>query len=496
MKAKGVMKNVGGSIVMQAVNVLTNLILPPMIISAYGSQVNGLTATITQIISYMSLVGAGLSVAATQAMFKPLAENDEETVSGMMKATGNMFDRVGILYLLISFVTAFLYPLAMKGDLQYFFMVLLMLIMSMSGAMEFFATGRYRSLLHADRKVYVYSLIQSACLIFSTMLAALSIRLGLSILWTQAMITAVYVLRAAGLSVYVKRHYPYLKKNSTPINECVAKRSDAMYHQFIGLIITGSQAILLSVFVGLEAASIYGVYNLVFAGLNSICIQISNSVVPYLGRSYAIGNREDVRNRFGLFEITFLVLITILLATSLIMITSFINLYTKKADIEYADALLAVMFVSRGFASTFRLPAQGMINAAGFFKETKKAATIEACICIVVELAAVQRWGIYGVMAGNLAAVGWRSFEMVFFTNRQILFRDVRPSIIRIGQAALSIVVSYFLARLVVPVESIAGWTGWILYACVSVAISAAVAFVIFLTTEKKSFSMIIKMLV
>lgn len=486
MKAKGVLGNVGGSIVMQAVNILTNLILPPMIIACYGSKINGLTGTITQIISYVSLVGAGLSVATTQALYKPLAEDDKETVSGMMRATGNMFNRVGMMFVAIASLIALIYPFLIKSDLQYLFVVALMLIMSVSGAMEFFATGRYRSLLHADRKMYVYSLIQSACLIISTALAVTCIKLDLSILWTQGMISLVYVLRAIGLSIYVRRHYPYIKKDSEPINDCIAKRKDAMYHQLIGLVVTGSQSILLSIFVGLEAASIYGVYNIVFSGLQSICVQVSNSVVPYLGRTYAIGKKTDIIKKYDLFELVFFILITVIFATSFIMIQPFIGLYTKGADIEYVDELLAILFVIRGFSSCFRLPAQGLINAAGFFKETKRAATIEAIICIVVELVCVQFWGIYGIMVGNLAALVWRGFEMVLFTNKHIISRISSTSLIRIGQATAAIIGSYFLSKLFVPAVDINQWMKWIIYAVVSVAISGIVTLIIYIVTDRK----------
>lgn len=177
MKAKKVFTNVGGSLVMQAVNILTNLILPPLLISVYGSQVNGLISTVTQIISYISLVGAGLSTSIIQSLYKPLAENNHNKVSGMINAAGKMFNKVGIIFVTCALITSILYPLLVHSEMSYVYMTILMLVMSISGAMEFFATGRYRSLLYADRKIYVYSLIQSLCLLISTALAVLCVKL-------------------------------------------------------------------------------------------------------------------------------------------------------------------------------------------------------------------------------------------------------------------------------------------------------------------------------
>ena len=495
MKNKGVVGNIGGSIIMQAVNILSNLILPPLLISAYGSQLNGLVSTITQIISYVSLVGAGLSVATTQALYKPLADNDKETVSGMMRATGLMFNRVGCIFVAVASAVALVYPFVISSDLQYWYIVLLMIIMSISGAMEFFVTGRYRSLLYADRKIYAYSIIQSVCLVVSTVLAVLSIKLGFSILWTQFVVSTVYVLRALGLSIYVHRKYNYVRDDSKPIKECIAKRKDAMYHQLTGLVITGSQSILLSIFVGLEAASIYAIYNVVFSGLQSVCTQVSNAVVPYLGRLYAVDNKEVLAEKYNIFELVFNIFIAVVFASAFVLIDPFIAIYTKGADIQYADKLLALLFIARGFANTYRLPAQGLINAAGYFAETKRAATIEAGICLSVELVMVQFIGIYGIMIGNLAALAWRGFEMIVYTNRHIVCQTSRRSILRVIKDGVCIVLVYLMLHPVVSTAEISGYAIWIGYACAVTAVSVIVISAVYLLSERKQLATAIRLI-
>lgn len=496
MSSKGIFSNVAGSLIMQVVNIMSNLILPPLLIAAYGSQCNGLTSTISQLISYISLVGAGISVSTTQALYKPLAENDNKTVSGMMNATGNMFNKMGMIFVFIAFAVSFIYPLFIHTSMDYFMVVLLMMVMSISGAMEFFSTGRYRSLLQADRKIYVYTLIQSFCLLFSTLLAVLAIYLKLNIIWTQAMISFVYILRAFCLHFYVSRRYKYLDKRTRPINRVISKRKDAMYHQLIGLIVTGSQSIILSIFVGLEAASIYAIYNVVFSGLQSICVQISNSVVPYIGRLYVMKNKNNLKLKYSSFELVFFMFITIIFATTFVMIKSFITLYTKGADINYVNYYLIILFVIRGFASCFRLPSQGLISASGFFAETKRAATIEAAICIFFELALVNYCGIYGIMFGNIAALIWRGFEMILFTNRQIIVRNSALSILRVIKCTFIICVIYFVSNIILPLTMITSFSTWIIFAVIVTFFSIIVTLLIYLLTEKGNIKSAIKLLI
>lgn len=78
MKLRKVAKNAGASFITQIVNIITNFILPPLLIATYGSQINGLVTTIKQLMSYIKLVGAGISVATTHSLYKPIAKQDHK----------------------------------------------------------------------------------------------------------------------------------------------------------------------------------------------------------------------------------------------------------------------------------------------------------------------------------------------------------------------------------------------------------------------------------
>ena len=54
---KKVLKNIFASALPQIMNIITNLILPSMIILRFGSEINGLISSIKVIISYVSIVG-------------------------------------------------------------------------------------------------------------------------------------------------------------------------------------------------------------------------------------------------------------------------------------------------------------------------------------------------------------------------------------------------------------------------------------------------------
>ena len=58
----------------QIVTALFGFVLPSMILNTYGANLHGYTTTVSNIMSYVALVNAGLAPAAVQALYEPLAK--------------------------------------------------------------------------------------------------------------------------------------------------------------------------------------------------------------------------------------------------------------------------------------------------------------------------------------------------------------------------------------------------------------------------------------
>ena len=474
MKSKSILqRNIYSSILPQFVNILSNFILPTMIIVAYGSQVNGLVSTIRTIISYVALVGAGIATATTQALYAPVANSNTEEVKGMLKAADNMFNHWGYIYLLLVSFISLLYPFLIESDIDYLTMVSLLLVMSVSGASEFFIVGRCRSLLYANQKVYVCSQIQALSLFISLLFAVVLLKLEVNIILVQLSISFVYILRAILLRWYVNKEYPEFVnlKNVAPIKKATEKRKDAMLHQLTGLVVTSSQTVILSMMVGLEAASIFAVYNIIFSGIYSICSNINVAVTPFLGKVFAVGTLKQVYEKYQLCEISFYLICSFVFGVTVFVILPFVALYTQHADINYIYHDFAILFVIVQFFSIYRLPSNALINVAGHYKETRLRAIIEALICFVSSIIFTYLYGMYGVLLGTGCAIGWRCLDIIFYSHHILLHVSVKKSLFRFLRCLIIIIISYFISnRIEITISS---YLSWILYSiCISIFIS------------------------
>ena len=67
MRFKKALKNLIFNVLQQVVNIIVNFIMPPILVSTFGSTLNGLVSTIRQIMQYVQLTGAGIAQASTFA---------------------------------------------------------------------------------------------------------------------------------------------------------------------------------------------------------------------------------------------------------------------------------------------------------------------------------------------------------------------------------------------------------------------------------------------
>ena len=88
------MKNLFFSLAYEALLILLGLILPKLIIATYGSEVNGLTSTINQILIVINLLQAGAVGASIYQMYAPVANNDQEEINRIMSTSQRYFRRL------------------------------------------------------------------------------------------------------------------------------------------------------------------------------------------------------------------------------------------------------------------------------------------------------------------------------------------------------------------------------------------------------------------
>jgi len=444
----------------QVTNTIVNIIIPPLIIGRFGSAVNGLISTIKQILGYVQLVGAGISESTVVSLYKPIADDDKKHISSIFNACSVSFTKMGIVFNVLSVLVAFVYPIFVKEDINYMFLVCLILVLSIAGASEFYVIGKCRTLLIADQKIYIVNIAQIAGAIANLLVTVVLISLDQNILIIQAGASIVYAMRILIVYLYVKKHYSFLNKKEMPDFNAISKRKAATVHQLSGLISFGSQTIFVSVFCGLAEASVYSVYNLVFTGINTILSTVSSALLATIGTIAASEGKEKLKKVFSLYESMYYLLVFVMYTITYIMFLSFVKIYTAGAtDANYVREEFALLFCIMGITNCLRTPGGTLINAVGHYEETKNRALIEMAICFCLECILVFKFKAVGVLIATIVAYLYRTVDVFVYSNRRILEQSIKNTIIKVGvNVLLYILFAYVGCLIAVDAGNFATW--------------------------------------
>ena len=221
---------------------------------------------------------------------------------------------------------------------------------------------------------------------------------------------------------------------------------------------------------------------LVVNAVNQLMTSFFNGLTAGFGEVIAKGEQSVLKKSYSSFEYMFFVILFVAVACMGALILPFISVYTMNMeDVQYVRPIAAALFTTLIFLQNIRIPAMTIICAAGHYKQTRHQAIAEAAINIIVSLALVWKWGMNGVLIGTVCSYGYRSFEMIDYTNRHLVRGTAGVSFSRIIRNAVAVAVLIVAGIHLIP-QDMQSFVNWFLYACamgsVSVIIVAGVNYI------------------
>ena len=470
---------------------ISGLILPRLILEAFGSEANGLVNSITQYLGFSVVLRAGVGNVTRAALYKPLADENMDQVSAIMAATRSYMYKIALCVVGYVLAIGVLYPFIAKGSFSWDYMFFMVLIIGTRQIAENLYGIQAKIMLQADQKYYVqtvYGLI-SQLLIFAVTIAM--IKLGANLM-TLKIVTV--VCAASGpflLDFYVKRKYK-LNTKAKPDNMAIKQRWDAFAQQ-VAVIINDNVALtLMTIFVNLKEVSVFTVHNMVTLNIKKVVEACVTGINSTFGDMIARKEKENLQNSFQLVEWVFFAMSAVIFAVTAIMLTPFVRLYTSGiTDVNYNRPVFAIMLTTVAFINCIRVPYIQIVEAAGHFKQTKWHAFLEVGVNVTVAVFMTWKFGLIGAICGTLIASPIRTILCAIYAYKNILELPVKKLLFSYGVYALAFVFIVATA-IIVGVPYCTSWLSWCMYSAVSVVWAVLVVLVITLLNNRKQLQSVI----
>ncbi len=408
----------------QVVTIALGIVVPRLVLTSFGSEVNGLLNSITQIFAYFTLIEAGIGATTLQALYKPTADDDRDSINGILSATSRYYKRVAVIYFAAVLAFAIIYPFTVESSLPKSWVFLIIILNGMGSVINFWVQGKYIIFLSSIGKSYVNTNLTTTTNVLTSVSKIILLTIGCDVLSLQVVYFVISIIKMLFIYIYIKKNYSWINVKSEPNYKALSQKNSVLVHQISFLIFSNTDILLITYFLGLKEVSVYSMYLMFFTYVNVFATQIYNGFTFRLGQIYN-SSIELYKKYHDIFEVFYLLIVFVMFTMTYVFVVPFLELYTKGiTDINYLDYKLAFLFFFMQVLSCGRNSSIMVINYAGHFKNTLKQTITESVINIACSLICLYFFGIYGVLLGTIAALLYRTLDMVIYANKKLLNRS------------------------------------------------------------------------
>ena len=433
-------------LISQITNILCGLILPAAILKTYGSSANGLTNSVSNFLSFISLCELGMGTVVQSSLYKPLAENNLYGISCVLKSSRKFFRIIGMILIIYVFGLCIFYP-SLIIEFDRFYVIMMILALSIGSFVNYYFGICNALLLHADQRSYIPLGLQAGGTVINTVMSLAVMKAGASLLVMKYMTLIVFLIRPVLMNIYVKRNYK-IDWNVIYTKEPIRQKWNGIAQHIASVVADHTDIVVLTVFTNLRTVSTYSVYFMVVSNIRLMIESSLSGIQAVMGDMFFRKESDALQIFFGRIEWMIHTGIIFLYTVTGILIVPFIKVYTRGVkDANYNVPIFAILIVIAfgGFSlqSIYKL----IVKAAGHYRETQFASIMEAAINIVASIILVKKYGLSGVAAGTILAMMFRLLYHVRYIKNNIIFRPYKYFVKHICVDIIMVMAILFLTK-------------------------------------------------
>lgn len=376
-------------------------------ISLLSKEYLGVNGLFSNILSVLSLAEMGVGGAFTSLLYKPLHEGDTEKLKSLM----NDFKKA---YLLIGFAIGmiglgllpFMKFIIKDSNIENIELIYIMFLIS--SVVTYLCTYRI-SLIIADQKEYIYTIYSQIFIFIQYVLQIIVLLLSKNFI--LYLLIQIVCSIGVNLSLYLKAGviYPFLKEKAEKLDtgtrdELIKKISASVYHHMGYVVLTGTDNILITSFIGIVWSGIYSNYSLLISVIVAFTKLFFDAITASVGNLAVSTDNVTSHKVFMRIQFMNFLIVGLFSVCLYILLNPFINLWIGE---DYLLDDFTVFII----VATYYFGYDGIKKCVTIFKRTtgvfyydRYSPVAEAIINIVFSVILAKIFGISGVFMGTIIA--------------------------------------------------------------------------------------------
>ena len=439
-------QNATRNIIWGIANKLSTLFIPfivrTVMIYSLGSEYLGLNSLFTSILQVLSLAELGVGSAMVYAMYRPVAENDTDTICALLKLYRTMYRIIGLIIVAAGIVLMPFLRYFISGDIPSDVnLYVLFVIYIINTAGSYFLHGYQVSVLNAHQRNDISSKV---FMVVSTLksLIQIVILLVFKSYYAYVILVPVTTITANVITAHLARNmYPqYVCRGTVPaeLSKKIKEKVIALFAVKITTVIYNSvDSIVISAFLGLVVLAKYNNYYYIMNALTSVVVVVFSSITSTIGNSIITETPEkNYRDYMNLSFINAWIIgwFTVCLFC---LYQPFMKLWVGESLMF--DQKMVLCFCLYFYVHQLKSVQSAYKDAAGLWKEDMWRSYAANIFNLCVNLLLVQKIGVYGVLISTILALLVVTYPwQTWMIHRKLFLCSMKPYLAHLGVYTLA----------------------------------------------------------
>lgn len=482
-------KNAARNVVFDGSLKMFNLIMPlvmrRIILYYLGVKYLGLSGLFNSILSFLNLAELGVGSAMIFSMYKPIAEDDTETICALMKLYRTFYRVIGLFIAVVGLAITPVLRNLVHGDVPPDVNLYILYYMNLASTVLTYWLFAYKNcLLHAHQRTDVGSKIT----------LVINIVLNIVRVFVLVYFQNYYLYLGAQLvsqvaeniikSIVVSRMYPnYSARGSLTkekVRDITHRVRDLFTAKFSGVILNSADTLVISSFLGLVPLALFQNYFYIINALRGILYVFLAACKGGIGNSLVTESMD--KNYYDLRKLSFMFNWIISLASTMLLCLyqPFMSIwmgedYLLSLSCMFCFVLYLYVYEINRLITLYK-------DAAGIWHKDRFRPLVASLVNLGLNLATVRWLGLYGVVLSTVVSVVFIEIPWLLHN----LFHEVFPKekllsylfdlAKYVGATAVSFAAAWYLCSL----YHAGKWAALVLNAAVSFIICNLVFFLLF----------------
>lgn len=388
-----------------AITTFLGFILSKYFINYIGIEKNGLNSLFNNILAILSISELGIAGAINYNLYKPIAENDYDKISSIMKFYRNCYRIIGLIILFLSiFLSFFVEKLMSDYTLDVSYIRVSFLIYAINCASTYFC-AYYRNLFYGYQLCYVTTTIDFFIKVIKNLFQIfLIVKYKSFILYLLVNIIFDFLSNLI-IHFYARRKFKNINiKNAQDDHELKKKVigdvKSLSVIQVTNALINFTDSLIIAKFVGIIQTGLYANYKMILNQLNNLINTIFNGVGASIGNLLAENDYDKIKETLSNLQ-KFCILLGIVCMSGLISVTQPFICFWLGKNFLISNSIVILIAINI-YINIQRQVITYFLRTGGFHKKMICSSIVESIINLIVSCLLVFKFQIFGVLLGTV----------------------------------------------------------------------------------------------